>query len=77
MWEFSGNPEAEIAKKGKVLYNWQTMSKVQDHLIIVRNKETKEVYHTTKNKKKVARKLELKKYSKKLRKHVTFKEAKK
>ncbi len=53
------------------------MSKVQDHLIIVRNKETKEVYHTTKNKKKVARKLELKKYSKKLRKHVTFKEAKK
>jgi large subunit ribosomal protein L33 len=46
-------------------------------MIQVKNKETKEVYWTTKNKKKVERKLELKKYSKKLRKHVTFKESKK
>ena len=53
------------------------MSKVQDHLIIIKNKESKEVYHTTKNKKQVTRKLELKKYSKKLRKHVSFKEVKK
>lgn len=53
------------------------MGKIQDHLAIVKNKETKEVYHTTKNKKQVARKLELKKYSKKLRKHVVFKESKK
>lgn len=53
------------------------MAKVQAHLAIVKNKETGEVYHTTKNKKKVERKLELKKYSKKLRKHVTFKESKK
>lgn len=53
------------------------MTKVQMHLAIVKNKETKEVYHTTRNKKKVERKLELKKYSKKLRKHVTFKEVKK
>lgn len=53
------------------------MSKVQDHLVIIKNKETGEVYHTTKNKKQVTRKLELKKYSKKLRKHVMFKESKK
>ncbi len=52
-----------------------TMS--QDNLIVLRNKETKEVYYTRKNKKKVERKIELKKYSKKLRKRVVFKEAKK
>lgn len=49
----------------------------QDKLIKIQNKETKEVYWTRKNKKQVTRKIELKKYSKKLRKHVTFKEAKK
>jgi large subunit ribosomal protein L33 len=49
----------------------------QDQLIMLRNKETKEVYYTRKNKRKVERKIELKKYSKKLRKRVTFKEAKK
>jgi large subunit ribosomal protein L33 len=49
----------------------------QDQLIILRNKETGEVYYSRKNRKKVERKIELKKYSKKLRKHVTFKEAKK
>jgi large subunit ribosomal protein L33 len=49
----------------------------QDHLIIIKNKETGEVYYTRKNRKKVERKIELKKYSKKLRKRVVFKEAKK
>jgi len=49
----------------------------QDALIILRNKESGEVYFTRKNKKKVERKIELKKYSAKLRKHITFKEAKK
>lgn len=49
----------------------------QDSLIQIRNKETGEVYFTRKNKKKVERKIELKKYSAKLRKHVTFKESKK
>ncbi len=53
------------------------MAKIQDNLIIIKNKETGEVYHTHKNKKLVTRKIELKKYSKKLRKHVMFKEAKK
>ena len=49
----------------------------QDQLIQIKNKETGEVYWTRKNHKKVERKIELKKYSAKLRKHVTFKEAKK
>ncbi len=49
----------------------------QDRLIPLRNKETDEVYWTSKNKKKVERKIELKKYSKKLRKRVSFKETKK
>ena len=49
----------------------------QDNLIILRNKETGESKYTRKNKKGVQRKIELKKYSKKLRKHVVFKEAKK
>jgi large subunit ribosomal protein L33 len=49
----------------------------QDRLIQLKNKESGEVYWTSKNKKKVERKIELKKYSKKLRKRITFKEAKK
>ncbi|MDE2038263.1 MAG: 50S ribosomal protein L33 [Patescibacteria group bacterium] len=49
----------------------------QDSLIILKNKQTGEVYYTRKNKKKVEKKIELKKYSAKLRKHVAFKEAKK
>jgi large subunit ribosomal protein L33 len=49
----------------------------QDNIIILKNKETGETYWTKKNKKLVTRKLEFKKYSKKLRKHVTFKESKK
>ncbi len=49
----------------------------QDRLIQIKNKESGEVYWTRKNKKKVERKIELKKYSKKLRKRVSFKESKK
>jgi len=49
----------------------------QDNLIILKNKSTGEVYYTRKNRKLVERKIELKKYSKKLRKMVVFKEAKK
>jgi len=48
----------------------------QERLIQIKNKETGEVYWTRKNKKKVERKIELKKFSKALRKHVVFKEAK-
>lgn len=53
------------------------MSKAQDNLIQIKNKESGESYFTNKNRKLVTRKIELKKYSKKLRKHVTFKESKK
>lgn len=49
----------------------------QDQLIQLKNKETGEVYWTRKNRKKVERKIELKKFSSKLRKHITFKEVKK
>ncbi len=49
----------------------------QDQLIKLQNSETKEVYWTRKNKKKVERKIELKKYSSKLRKRIVFKEIKK
>ena len=49
----------------------------QDRLIQLKHAATGEVYWTSKNKKLVTRKIELKKYSKKLRKHVIFKETKK
>ena len=50
----------------------------QDHLAKLASGETKKVqYWTRKNKKRVERKLELKKYDRELRKHVVFKEAKK
>ncbi len=48
----------------------------QDKLIVVQNKSTGSLVFTRKNKKTVQRKLELKKYDKKLRKHVTYKEVK-
>jgi len=49
----------------------------QDHLIQLKNKETGETYWTRKNRKSVERKLEFKKFSSVLRKHIIFKEAKK
>jgi large subunit ribosomal protein L33 len=49
----------------------------QDRLIKIINKATGTTIYTTKNKKKVTRKIELKKYDPVLRKRVTFKEAKK
>jgi large subunit ribosomal protein L33 len=49
----------------------------QDQLVIIKHGATGEVYWTRKNRKLVTRKIELKKYSKRLRKHVIFKEVKK
>ena len=49
----------------------------QDNLIQLKNKETKEVYYSRRNRKTATEKLELNKYSKKLRKTVAFKESKK
>jgi len=48
----------------------------QDRLIAIQNKSTGSVYFSSKNKKKVERKIELKKYDKKLRKRISFKEVK-
>lgn len=53
------------------------MSMSQDNLIQLKNKETGEVYFSRRNRKTATEKLELKKYSKKLRKPVIFKESKK
>ncbi len=49
----------------------------QDHLVILKSTESKHVRRTRKNKKKVQRKLEVKKYDPIVRKRVTYKEAKK
>ncbi len=49
----------------------------QDRLIKLTNKATGTTYFTSKNKKLVPKKIELKKYDKKLRKRVVFKESKK
>lgn len=49
----------------------------QDRLIKITNKATGTTIYTTKNKKQVTRKIELKKYDPVLRKRVTFKESKK
>ncbi|HMP67308.1 MAG TPA: 50S ribosomal protein L33, partial [Candidatus Paceibacterota bacterium] len=46
----------------------------QDNLVLIKNKQTGEVYWTRKNRRKVERKIELKKFSKKLKKTVVFKE---
>jgi large subunit ribosomal protein L33 len=52
------------------------MAKKTDHKIKLEHAETGEFYTTTKNRRNTTEKLELKKYSKKLRKHVIFKETK-
>lgn len=49
----------------------------QDFLIKLKSTKSDHVYYTRKNKKKVERKIELKKYDPTLRKRVPYKEAKK
>ncbi len=49
----------------------------QNHLIKLRSTKSEYAYHTRKNKKKVERKIEYKKYDPITRKHEVFKEAKK
>ena len=57
---------------------WASKSMAQQNLVKLTNKESGETYWTSKNRKKLAGiKLEFKKYSKKLRKVITFKESKK
>ncbi len=66
----------EFAQKCCLWYSFATMA--QNNLVKLVNKESGETYWTSKNKKKLAAiKLEFKKYSKKLRKVITFKESKK
>jgi large subunit ribosomal protein L33 len=49
----------------------------QDNLVQLKNRDTKEVYWTRRNKKLTEGKLELNKFSKKLKKVVPFKQTKK
>lgn len=49
----------------------------QNHLVKVKSTESDHVYWTRKNKKKVERKLEFKKYDPNAKKHVLYKETKK
>jgi ribosomal protein L33 len=53
------------------------MAWYKDKLVKLVNKDSGETIFTRKNKKQVQRKLEMKKFSKKLQKRVVFKEAKK
>ncbi len=52
------------------------MAKTGREIIKLKSTESKETYWTVKNKKNSADRLERKKYDKKLRRHVIFKEAK-
>ena len=52
------------------------MASKNREIIKLKSTESKEVYWSIKNKKKTTGRLELKKYDKKLRRHVVFKEAK-
>jgi len=52
------------------------MASKQREIIKLKSTESPETYWTTKNKKKVTQRLELKKYDKRVRRHVIFKEAK-
>lgn len=52
------------------------MAKGARETVKLKSSESDEVYWTTKNKRTKTERLELKKYDKKLKKHVPFKEAK-
>lgn len=52
------------------------MAKGARETIKLKSTESKEVYWTTKNKRNTTERIELKKYDKRLKRHVIFKEAK-
>jgi len=52
------------------------MAKSSREFVKLKSTESPEVYWTEKNKKNTAERLELKKYDKRLRRHVIFKESK-
>ncbi len=52
------------------------MAKGAREFVKLKSSESTEVYWTTKNKRNTTERMELKKYDKKLRRHVAFKEAK-
>ena len=52
------------------------MAKGAREFVKLKSSESKEIYWTTKNKRNTTERIELKKYDKKVKKHVVFKEAK-
>lgn len=52
------------------------MAKGAREKIKLKSSESKEVYWTTKNKRNTTERIELKKYDKRVKRHVSFKEAK-
>lgn len=64
-----------LVDKNSILYRVLAMS--QDHLVKLKSTESKHIRYDVRNKKRVEKKLELKKYDPTLRKHVTYKEVKK
>lgn len=73
---FIANNVGYICKKANICYS-SPMAYYKDKLIKLVHKESGETLFTRKNKKSVQRKMELTKFSKKLKKRVTFKESKK
>lgn len=65
-----------VLSVAKPFKNGMITAMSQDKLIKLVHKATGEIYRTRKNKKKVEKKIELNKYSPKLRKRVKFKESK-
>lgn len=59
-------------------FSWKdsSMASKNREIIKLKSSESSDIYWTVKNRKKTTGRLELKKYDKKLRRHVTFKEAK-
>ncbi len=61
--------------KNCILYRVLSMS--QDHVVKIKSTESKHIRYDVRNRKRVEKKLELKKYDPTLRKHVVYKEIKK
>ncbi len=68
--------EARIVSDLSLSLKDSSMASKNREIIKLKSTESAEILWTTKNKRKTPARLELKKYDKRLRKHVIFKEAK-
>lgn len=67
--------QVPLDKPGKRVYYTRRMS--QDHIVKLKSTGSKHMRYDNRNKKRVEKKLELRKYDPVLRKHVVYKEVKK